>query len=107
MTRLHQHTKLSLKKVNRNLFFLLLLIIFSYFIVQIGITSIVGTKGEALDQIRQEKDQLRRENEIVSAKIDKLKSISSTQELSKKLDLKNKKVNFLPEADQNNVALGK
>jgi len=76
-----------------------------YFALQIGITSAVGTKGEALDQIRQEKDQLRRENEITSAKIDKYKAISAAQEYAKKLDLQNKKVNFLQQPDSNSVAL--
>jgi len=107
MPHLHQNKKVSFVKLNKHLTIILVLVLLAYFTIQIGVTSIVGTKGDALDQIRQEKDQLRQENEILSAKIDKAKAITAAANYIKEFDLKSKNIHFLQEPNTNNVALAK
>ncbi len=99
------HKKISFNRLNRNLVILIIVLACGYFVLQIFVTSIVGTKSEEIDRVRQEEAQLRLENEILTAKIDQAKSLVSTMSFQNSAGLEQKNVNFLQVPDSNNVAL--
>jgi hypothetical protein len=97
--------KISLERLNRNLIVLIVILGISYIVLQIFVTSIVGTKSEEIDRVRQEKSQYRLENEILTAKIDSSKSLEKTKDVAERLKLQNKNVNFLEEPKLDGIAL--
>ena len=97
--------KINLKSLNKNLIVMIIILALFYVGLQVFVTSLVGTKSEEIDRVRQEKAQLRLENEILSAKIDSARSIENTKAVVSKLNLQNKNVNFLEEQLTDNVAL--
>ncbi len=107
MERIQHNTKnsISLQKVQRNLIVLIIILSVSYIGLQIFVTSSVGTKSEEIDKVRAEKVQLRLENEILTAKIDKSKSLENIKDVAEKFKLKNKNVKFLEEPKFDGVAL--
>ena len=86
---------ISFKKINTKLLTINLILVVGFFASQILVTSVLGTKTQEIDEIRQKKDDLRLENEILTAQIDKSKTINASQELVERLNLSTKDVTFL------------
>lgn len=100
-----QQKKKNFISINNRLVVLNALLLLAFFASQILITSLVGTKSQEIDQIRSEKNELRSENKIVSAEIDRLKSFAAAEEIINKYHLQAKDVIFLEESDLNGLAL--
>lgn len=100
------HTeKLSFKKVNRKLMAVNAGLLVLFFVVQILITSVLGTKTQEIDFIRNEKKELRLENEILTSEIDKSKSLASSEDIKEKYNLVEKNLTFLEGDNFEEVAL--
>jgi cell division protein FtsL len=100
-----QKQKFSFNKLNKYLFFTLIALAIMYVGTQVVVTSMVGTKSEEIENVRQQKADLRLQNEILTSKIDGAKSLEKARELAQKAGLENKNVNFLEKTDGTNVAL--
>lgn len=99
------HTeKTSFKRINKKLILVNAGLIVLFFVSQILVTSILGTKTQEIDVIRNEKENLRLQNEILTSEIDKLKSVASSEEIKDKYNLVEKNVTFL-EGEDNDIAL--
>lgn len=83
----------------------LLVMFFLYFAIQIGIAAILGSKTQEIDRIRNEKERLRLQNEILTSQIDRSKSISSSQHIKEKYGLVEKDVIFLNSEENQDLAL--
>ncbi|RMD76694.1 hypothetical protein D6810_03205 [Candidatus Dojkabacteria bacterium] len=67
------------------------IVLFSvYILIQVFITSQVGTKSREIDLLRQEKARLRTENEFLKSEIQKESSLSSAMGLVEKYSLEKK-----------------
>lgn len=100
-----QIKKISFNKLNSYLGTLIIILAIAYVGTQVVVTSMVGTKSEEIDNVRQEKAELRLENEILTSKIDGSKSLDNAKDLAQKAGLENKNINFLEKTDGTNVAL--
>jgi len=100
-----QNKSISFNKLNSYLGTLIIVLAVLYVGTQVLVTSMVGTKSEEIDNVRQEKAELRLENEILTSKIDGSKSLDNAKDLAQKAGLENKNVNFLEKTEGNNVAL--
>lgn len=108
MKNTNRQTKsISFNKLNSYLGTLIIVLAVLYVGTQVVVTSMVGTKSEEIDNVRQEKAELRLENEILTSKIDGAKSLDNAKDLAEKAGLEGKNVNFLEKTDGNNVALNK
>lgn len=96
--------KTNFKNINKNLIYFNVALIVLFFVSQILVTSILGTKTQEIDNIRNEKETLRLQNEILTSDIDKMKSVASSEEIKEKYNLVEKKVTFLSD-DSNELAL--
>lgn len=97
--------KRSFSKLNAYLGYLIIILAVVYVATQVLVTSMVGTKSEEIDNVRQEKAELRLQNEILTSKIDGAKSLDFAKDLAQRESLETKNVNFLEENDGTNVAL--
>lgn len=93
------------KSINKKLIVAIGILAISFFATQMFIASSVGTKSEAIEDIRIQKDQLRLENEILQAKIDKKRSITNIEKIAEKYNLQEKQVNSIY-SQLENLALG-
>jgi cell division protein FtsL len=99
-----QKRKISFNRLNKRLFLANSFLLAIFFISQIAVTSIVGTKSSEIENIRTEKDRLRLENEILTAQIDEAKSVDRAKDVISKYDLQEKQVNVLNEGNDESVA---
>ncbi|MFS8130541.1 MAG: hypothetical protein ACMG57_01040 [Candidatus Dojkabacteria bacterium] len=105
MQRLITNKKIiSFKKINKKLFTINAILVIGFFGSQILVTSVLGTKTQEIDEIRQTKDDLRLQNEILTAQIDKAKTINASQELIDRLKLSAKDVTFLNDKTPDDLA---
>ena len=74
------------------MFVAILIMVVTFFVSQIYITSVIGTSNAAIEEIRKEKDRLRLTNEILSSKIDELKSVKNIEAVSEKYGLSEKHI---------------
>lgn len=95
---------ISFKKINKKLLTINIVLVIAFFGSQILVTSILGTKTQEIDEIRQSKDDLRLQNEILTAQIDKSKTINASQELVDRLKLSTKGVTFLNDNTSDDLA---
>ncbi|MEP7103552.1 MAG: hypothetical protein ABI721_02495 [Candidatus Dojkabacteria bacterium] len=95
---------ISFKKINKKLITLNVFLIIAFFASQILITSVLGTKTQEIDEIRQRKEELRLQNEILTAQIDKSKTINASQELVDRLKLTSKDITFLNDSSTDDLA---
>jgi regulator of replication initiation timing len=84
--------KTIFKSLNRKLVGLVLITAIVSFGAQIYITAKVGTKTAEIEYIRNEKDRLRLENEILKSKIDKSLSVTNIEESISKYNLEEKQI---------------
>ena len=84
-----------LKSINKKLFIVTLILLVLFFVSQMYFTASIGTQSGTIELIRQEKKQLRLENEILSAKIDQKLSLSEILSKAKDLNLEQKGVREL------------
>lgn len=94
-----------MKKVNKKLILANIALVTLFFISQILVMSILGTKTQEIDIIRSEKEELRLENEILTSEIDKAKSVTSSQEVKDRYGLVEKNVTFLDVNEFDDLAL--
>lgn len=99
-----KHT-VEFKKFNKKLIACNLILMALFFIFQIAITSMLGTKSSELEAIREKKAELRLENEILNAEIDDLKSFKNISPLIDQKGLQSKSVNFLTNPENEDLAL--
>jgi hypothetical protein len=99
-----QKRKISFNRLNKRLFIVNGFLLAIFFIGQIAVTSMVGTKSSEIETIRAEKDRLRLENEILTAKIDEAKSVDRAKDVISKYNLQEKQVNVLNEGNDESVA---
>lgn len=97
--------KVSFSKLNNYLGIVIIILAVLYVGTQVLVTSMVGTKSEEIESVRQQKSELRLQNEILTAKIDGAKSVDNAKDLATKTELQTKNVNFLEKTDGNNIAL--
>ncbi|MEO6729189.1 MAG: hypothetical protein ABIM99_04675 [Candidatus Dojkabacteria bacterium] len=95
---------ISFKKINKKLLTINAILVVGFFASQILVTSVLGTKTQEIDEIRQTKDDLRLKNEILTAQIDKAKTITASQELVERLKLSTKDVTFLNDKTPDDLA---
>lgn len=95
---------INLKRINRRLAFLNVFALASFFAVQMIITVTMGTKTQEISILRQQKNTLRLENEILLSEIDKAKSTFNKEDITKKYNLSNKGLIYLEEINPQNVA---
>jgi preprotein translocase subunit SecG len=108
MTKVITNKKVvSFKKINKTLVKSIVVLIVLFFASQILITAVLSTRTTAIDDIRRKKDELRLQNEILTAQIDKAKTISSSQALIEKYKLTGKEVNFLNDVSNDDLAYEK
>jgi len=69
-----------------------------YFVVQIIATAISNTYQD-ISYLRSQKEQLRRENEILVSEIGKAKSYISAQDIIEKYKLEKKNINYIDYID--------
>mgnify|MGYP001235121695 CR=1 FL=1 len=100
-----QYKSVSFNKLNSYLGTLIIILAVLFVGTQVVVTSMVGTKSEEIDNVRQEKAELRLQNEILTSKIDGSKSLDNAKDIAQKGGLESKNVNFLEKTDGNNVAL--
>jgi len=100
-----QYKNLSFNKLNSYLGYIIIILAILYVGTQVVVTSMVGTKSEEVENVRQEKAELRLQNEILTSKIDGSKSLDNAKDLAQKEGLENKNINFLEKTDGTNVAL--
>lgn len=101
---LPQNSKISLSSANSLLVRANLIMLISFFVIQILVTATLGTKSQEIDSIRTEKDKLRQQNNILTSQINEAKTIASTKEIQEKYNLQEKGVNFLENPDQSIIA---
>lgn len=87
--------------LNKRLVLFIILLVIVFFVVQFYMTSKIGTSNAAIEQIRNEKNALRLENEILSAKVDEAKSLSNISKTAEELKLEPKNVQEIPAASGN------
>ncbi|GAB4285634.1 MAG: hypothetical protein Kow0081_3520 [Candidatus Dojkabacteria bacterium] len=80
------------KSLNKKLALAILLMLAAFFLVQFYLTASTGASNSSVELIRRERDELRLENEILSAEIDKIQSLPSIDELKSELLLEEKYV---------------
>lgn len=85
---------INLNKINTKLSFLLFFTLIAYFGIQIVATSL-GATYQDISNIRNQKEAIRKENEILLSEIEKAKSSMSAQDVIEKYNLVQKNVNFL------------
>jgi len=103
--RIQTNKKLiSFKKINKKLLTINIILLVGFFSSQILVTSVLGTKTQEIDEIRQKKDDLRLQNEILTAQIDKSTTINASQELVDRLKLSTKDVTFLNDKTSDDLA---
>ncbi len=102
---MRESNTLIFKKFNKRLIAFNLVLMALFFIFQIAITSMLGTKSSELEAIREKKSELRLENEILNAEIDDMKSFKNISPLIEKKGLESKSVNFLTNPENEDVAL--
>lgn len=95
---------ISLKGINKKLFIINAILLVSFFVSQILVTSSIGTKSSEIEEIRKEKDRLRLENEIIGSDIDKAKSVDSLESVIEKYNLQEKNIISLEEGSSDNIA---
>jgi len=95
----------SLVKINKKLFIVNLILIVAFFISQIAVTHVIGTKAQEVDNTRTSKGQLREENKFLEAEIAKLKSLSAIKDVADKYNLVEKNVTYLDAPNFDSVAL--
>jgi cell division protein FtsB len=88
----------SFSNLNKRLFLILLFVMFVYFVVQIIATAISNTYQD-ISYLRSQKEQLRRENEILVSEIGKAKSYISAQDIIEKYKLEKKNINYVDYID--------
>lgn len=97
--------KISFKEINRRLALVCFLLLVIFFISQIAITSVIGTKSSEVETIRVEKDKIRLQNEIITSEINELKSIEKIREIENNVDLRPTTTVQLNKTLLDNVAL--
>lgn len=95
----------EISKINRKLFFIGIILIIGFFLVEIASMAVVGTRTQEIDSIRRQKQELRLQNSLITSQIDASKSISSTIEVKDKYELVQKTVTFLDNPSSDEVAL--
>jgi cell division protein FtsL len=105
MKRNTDYKKVSFNKLNGYLGVLIVVLAIMYVGAQVVVTSMVGTKSEEIENVREQKAELRLQNEILTAKIDGAKSLDNAKDLAQKAGLETKNINFLEKTDGTNVAL--
>lgn len=72
------------------------IVLFGLFLsLQIGITSVIGTKSSEIEYIRKQKDDVRLQIEIVQSQIDQAKSYENLEEIVEAQSLVKKTVVFI------------
>ncbi len=94
----------SFKSINKRLILINVGLIVLFFVSQILVTSILGTKTQQIDIIRNKKENVRLLNEILTSEIDKSKSLASSTEVKDKYNLVEKNVTFLEGDSYDEVA---
>jgi hypothetical protein len=97
-------TKNSLKSLNKSLVIFNFILFVLLIVIQIGKTSIIGTKTVEIENIRRQKDEIRLQIEIVRAEIDSLKSLKKVELLAKENDLVTKPVTVLENNSSKEIA---
>lgn len=100
-----QYKNVSFNKLNSYLSTIIIFLAIAFVGTQVVVTSMVGTKSEEIENVRQEKADLRLQNEILTSKIDGAKSLDNAKDVAQKEGLENKNINFLEKTDGTNVAL--
>jgi cell division protein FtsL len=93
------------KKLNQKLILSIFILSVSYFSSQIYITSHVGTKNAEIDSISNEKENLRLENDILTSKINELRSLEKVRTIADKYNLVEKQVQELDRKESFDVAI--
>lgn len=93
------------KSINKRLGLLIILLLIAFFGAQFYMTSKIGTSNAAIEQIRIEKNSLRLENEILSAKVDESKSLTKIMEAASQLNLEPRNVTEIPAMSGESVAV--
>lgn len=97
--------KISFKLINKRFIIINCLLLIIFFISQIAITSVIGTKSSEIETIRVEKEKLRLENEILTSDINKEKSIENIKEVADTVNLRPTTTVQLDRTLLDNVAL--
>lgn len=100
-----EYKNISFSKLNSYLGTIIIFLAIFFVGTQVVVTSMVGTKSEEIENVRQEKADLRLQNEILTSKIDGAKSLDNAKDVAQKEGLENKNINFLEKTDGTNVAL--
>lgn len=94
-----------LKQLNKKLFYIVVILTVLFFVSQMYFTAVIGTQSGAIELVRQEKEELRLENEILSAEIDEQLSTQELLERAQDLNLTQKGVIELDRANSGTLAL--
>jgi hypothetical protein len=97
--------KYNFARINAKLVLGNALLLVGFFAVNILLASSVGTKSQEIDSIRSEKNELRSQNRILSAEIDRMKSLVEARDIEAKYNLVEKDVTYFEEADFDGLAL--
>ncbi len=96
---------MNFKVLNKNVIVLNIILGVGFFLSQILVTSVLGTKSQEIDSIRIQKDRLRLENEMLISEINKEKTVNGSLGISEKYQLQEKTVNYLLDSSEQVAAL--
>ncbi|GIW58758.1 MAG: hypothetical protein KatS3mg086_043 [Candidatus Dojkabacteria bacterium] len=96
--------KNNLQSLNKSLFILNIILLVVFIAIQVGKTSIIGTKSVEIEEIRRQKDEIRLQTEILRAEIDSLKSLNRSESIAKENNLTIKPVTVLQGDNTNELA---
>ncbi|BCX14190.1 MAG: hypothetical protein KatS3mg085_722 [Candidatus Dojkabacteria bacterium] len=96
--------KNNLQSLNKSLFILNIILLVVFIVIQVGKTSIIGTKSVEIEEIRRQKDEIRLQTEILRAEIDSLKSLNRSESIAKENNLTIKPVTVLQGDNTNELA---
>jgi hypothetical protein len=107
---MHKHQNIEKNKItfvslNRKIILVDVLLLVGFFVSQIFVMSILGTKTQEIDFIRNDKEKIRLQNEILISEINKAKSLATTTEVKEEYDLTQKSVEILEDKNTSEVAL--
>lgn len=99
MTDKNKTTKnISMASINKWLLICNIVLFGLFLSLQIGITSVIGTKSSEIEYIRKQKDEVRLQIEIVQSQIDDAKSFDNLEEIVNAQSLVKKPVVFIDES---------
>lgn len=95
---------ISFSVVNKWMLICNIILFASFLSIQIGITSVIGTKSSEIEFIRREKDSVRLEIEILQSEIDEAKSFDNFEEVIEAQSLQQKSIIYIDDNISNEVA---